>query len=35
MAMQRKTHPDAGGSDADFKELQEAIRESLEAADLD
>jgi hypothetical protein len=30
--MQRKTHPDAGGSEADFEEVQEAISESLEAA---
>jgi hypothetical protein len=28
--MQRKTHPDAGGSDADFQEVQEAIREATE-----
>jgi hypothetical protein len=32
-AMQRKTHPDAGGSDVEFEEVQEAISESLEAAD--
>jgi hypothetical protein len=29
-AMQRKTHLDAGGSDADFQEVQEAIRESTQ-----
>jgi hypothetical protein len=28
-AMQRKTHPDAGGSDAEFQEVQEAIEEVL------
>ena len=27
-AMQRKTHPDAGGGDSDFQEVQEAIRKS-------
>jgi hypothetical protein len=27
-AMQRKTHPDAGGSDEDFREVQEAIAEA-------
>ena len=32
-AMQRKTHLDAGGSDADFQEVQEAIRESPRASD--
>jgi hypothetical protein len=26
--MQRKTHPDAGGSDEDFQEVQEAISEA-------
>ena len=26
-AMQRKTHPDAGGRDADFQEVQDAIAE--------
>ena len=29
-AMQRKTHPDAGGSDAEFQEVQEAIREATQ-----
>jgi hypothetical protein len=29
-AMQRKTHSDAGGSEADFQEVQEAIREATE-----
>jgi hypothetical protein len=29
-AMQRKTHPDAGGSDEDFQEVQEAIREAVQ-----
>jgi hypothetical protein len=28
-AMQRKTHPDAGGRDADFQEVQQAIREAI------
>jgi hypothetical protein len=27
-AMQRKTHPDAGGSDADFQDVQDAIGEA-------
>lgn len=27
-AMQRKTHPDTGGSDVEFQEVQEAIREA-------
>jgi hypothetical protein len=27
--MQRMTHPDAGGSDAEFQEVQEAIEEVL------
>lgn len=27
-AMQRKTHPDAGGSDEDFQEVQDAISEA-------
>ena len=26
--MQRKTHPDAGGSDSGFQEVQEAISEA-------
>lgn len=26
-AVQRKTHPDAGGTDEDFQESQEAIKE--------
>jgi hypothetical protein len=29
-AMQRKTHPDAGGSDADFQDVQDAIREAAQ-----
>jgi hypothetical protein len=29
-AMQRKTHPDAGGSDADFQDVQEPIREAAQ-----
>jgi HNH endonuclease len=29
-AMQRKTHPDAGGSDVEFQEVQAAIRETTE-----
>ena len=29
-AMQRKTHPDAGGSDAEFQEVQEAIRDATQ-----
>jgi hypothetical protein len=28
-AMQRKTHPDAGGSEADFQEVRVAIGEAL------
>jgi hypothetical protein len=28
-AMQRKTHPDAGGSDTEFQEVQDAISEAL------
>jgi hypothetical protein len=28
-AMQRKTHPDAGGSEVDFNEVQEAIDEAM------
>ena len=32
-AMQRKTHPDAGGNDEDFQEVQEAIREATQASD--
>jgi hypothetical protein len=27
-AMQRKTHPDAGGSDVEFQEVQDAISEA-------
>jgi hypothetical protein len=30
--MQRKTHPDAGGSAAEFQEVQDAIRESIQGA---
>jgi hypothetical protein len=29
-AMQRKTHPDAGGSTVDFQEVQEAIRKATQ-----
>jgi hypothetical protein len=29
-AMQRKTHPDVGGNDAEFQEVQEAISESTQ-----
>ena len=29
-AMQRKTHPDAGRGEADFQDVQEAIREATE-----
>ncbi len=32
-AMQRKTHPGAGGHDTDFQEVQEAIREATQASD--
>ena len=32
-AMQRKTHPGAGGNDTDFQEVQEAIREATQASD--
>jgi hypothetical protein len=28
---QRITHPDAGGSDREFQEIQEAIREAAES----
>jgi hypothetical protein len=28
-AMQSKTHPDAGGSEAEFQEVQDAIREAI------
>jgi hypothetical protein len=30
--MQRRTHPDVGGSDVDFPEVQEAIREATQGA---
>ena len=32
-AMQRKTHPGAGGNDTDFQEVQEAIGEATQASD--
>jgi hypothetical protein len=29
MAMRRKTHPDTGGTDWEFQEVQQAIRDAL------